>query len=69
MHFNTLEDYLAFEASLRSFGQEPNAEMLAEKTRLEAAQNVNEDEYIFGTMAAHIVLERPLRPAPTLFAV
>jgi hypothetical protein len=53
MHFDTLEAYLAFEAQLRSFGQEPNAEMLAEKARLEAAQHVNEDEYIFGTMAAN----------------
>ena len=53
MHFDNLEAYLAFEAQLRSFGQEPNAEMLAEKARLEAAQNVNEDEYVFGTMAAH----------------
>ena len=53
MHFDNLEAYLAFEAQLRSFGQEPNAEMLAEKTRLEVAQNVNEDEYVFGTMAAH----------------
>ena len=53
MHFDNLDAYLAFEAQLRSFGQEPNAEMLAEKARLEAAQNVNEDEYVFGTMAAH----------------
>lgn len=53
MHFDNLEAYLDFEAQLRSFGQEPNAEMLAEKARLEAAQNVNEDEYVFGTMAAH----------------
>ncbi|MBR5729017.1 MAG: hypothetical protein IKX61_02250 [Prevotella sp.] len=53
MHFDNLEAYLAFEAQLRSFGQEPNAEMLAEKARLEAAQNVSEEEYIFGTMAAH----------------
>ena len=53
MHFDNLEAYLAFEVQLRSFGQEPNAEMLAEKARLEAAQNVNEDEYVFGTMAAH----------------
>ena len=53
MHFDNLEAYLAFEAQLRSFGQEPNAEMLAEKARLEAAQNVNEDEYVFGTMATH----------------
>ena len=53
MHFDNLEAYLDFEAQLRSFGQEPNAEMLAEKARLEAAQNVSEEEYIFGTMAAH----------------
>ncbi|OYP68074.1 Z1 domain-containing protein [Prevotella sp. P5-64] len=53
MHFDNLDAYLAFEAQLRSFGQEPNAEMLAEKARLEAVQNVNEDEYVFGTMAAH----------------
>lgn len=53
MHFDNLESYLAFEAQLRSFGQEPNEEMLAEKARLEAAQNVNEDEYVFGTMAVH----------------
>ena len=53
MHFETLEAYLAFEAQLRSFGQEPNEEMLVEKARLEAAQHVNEDEYIFGTMAVH----------------
>ena len=53
MHIDNLEAYLAFEAQLRSFGQEPNAEMLAEKARLEAAQNVSEDEYVFGTMAAH----------------
>jgi len=53
MHFNTLEDYQAFEAQLRSFGQEPNAEMLAEKSRLEAAQNLNGEEYIFGTMKVH----------------
>lgn len=53
MHFDNLEAYLDFEAQLRSFGQEPNAEMLAEKARLETAQNVNEDEYVFGTMAAH----------------
>ena len=53
MHFNTLDDYLAFEAQLRSFGQEPNAEMLAEKSRLEAAQNLNDEEYIFGTMKVH----------------
>ena len=53
MHFDNLDAYLAFETQLRSFGQEPNAEMLAEKARLEAAQNVNEDEYIFSTMAAH----------------
>ena len=44
MHFDNLDAYLAFEAQLRSFGQEPNAEMLAEKARLEAVQNVNEDE-------------------------
>ena len=53
MHFNTLDEYLAFEAQLRSFGQEPNAEMLAERSRLEAAQNVNDKEYIFGTMKIH----------------
>ena len=53
MHFDNLDAYLAFEAQLRSFGQEPNEEMLAEKARLEAAQNVNEDEYVFGTMAVH----------------
>ena len=53
MHFDNLDAYLAFEANLRRFGQEPNAEMLAEKARLEAVQNVNEDEYVFGTMAAH----------------
>ena len=53
MHFNTLDDYLAFEAQLRSFGQEPNAEMLAEKSRLEAAQNLNDEEYIFGTLKVH----------------
>jgi len=53
MHFDILDAYLAFETQLRSFGQEPNADMLAEKARLEAAQNVNEDEYVFGTMAAH----------------
>ena len=28
MHFETLEAYLAFEAQLRGFGQEPTAEML-----------------------------------------
>ncbi len=53
MHFDNLDAYLNFEAQLRSFGQEPNAEMLAEKARLEAAQNMNEGEYVFGTMAAH----------------
>ena len=53
MHFETLEAYLAFEAQLRGFGQEPTAEMLAEKARLEAAQNVRDDEYMFSTMAAH----------------
>ena len=53
MHFETLEAYMAFEAQLRSFGQEPNAEMLAEKARLEAAQNVNEDELIFSTLAVN----------------
>ena len=52
MHFDNLEAYLDFEAQLRSFGQEPNAEMLAEKARLEAAQNVNEDEYVFGTISS-----------------
>lgn len=53
MHFDNLEAYLDFEAQLRSFGQEPNAEMLAEKARLEAAQHVNDGEYMFSTMAAH----------------
>ena len=59
MHFETLEAYLAFEAQLRGFGQEPTAEMLAEKARLEAAQNVRDDEYIFSTMAAHNVFMTP----------
>lgn len=53
MHFETLDDYLKFEAQLIGFGQEPNEEMLAEKARLEAAQNMSDKEYIFSTMAVH----------------
>ena len=53
MHFNTLEAYLAFENQLRSFGQEPTAEMLSEKARLEELANPNQAEYIFSTMKAH----------------
>lgn len=53
MHFDTLEAYLAFESQLRSFGQEPTPEMLAEKARLEELANPNQDEYIFSTMKAH----------------
>ena len=52
MPFNTLEEYLAFENNLRSFGTEPSAEMLREKRRLEEAQNTSSDEFIFSTMAA-----------------
>lgn len=53
MHFETLESYLDFENRLRSFGQEPNEEMLREKARLEELANPNQDEYIFSTMKAH----------------
>ena len=51
--FEKLIDCLNFMEQLKGFGMQPTPELLAEKERLEALENVNSDEYIFGTMKMH----------------
>ena len=48
--FNKLIDCLNFIDQMKSFGIEPTPELLAEKERLEAMENLNSEEYIFSTM-------------------
>lgn len=48
--FDKLIDCLNFINQMKSYGIEPTPELLAEKERLEALENLNPDEYIFGTM-------------------
>ena len=48
--FETLEKCLDFINQLQSFGITVPPEVLAEKERLE---NIDDEEYIFSTMAAH----------------
>lgn len=48
--FESLEKCLEFISQLEAFGMEVPEQVLAEKERLE---NINQEEYIFGTMAAH----------------
>ena len=52
-HFDTLAECLSMIEQMKRFGIEPNAELLAEKERLERRLNIVSEEYIFGTMAAH----------------
>lgn len=51
--FEKLIDCLNFIEQLKGFGMQPTPELLAEKARLEALENVNPDEYIFSTMKMH----------------
>ena len=51
--FEKLIDCLNFIEQLKGFGMQPTPELLAEKARLEALENVNPNEYIFGTMKMH----------------
>lgn len=51
--FDKLIDCLNFIEQLRSYGMEPTAELIAEKERLEALENISDDEYIFSTMKLH----------------
>ena len=51
--FEKLIDCLNFIEQLQGFGMQPTPELLAEKERLEALENVSADEYIFGTMKMH----------------
>ena len=48
--FNKLIDCLNFIDQMKSYGIEPTPELLAEKERLEAMENLSSDEYIFSTM-------------------
>jgi len=49
-HFDKLSDCIKFIEQLNSFGMEPTQELLSERARLEALENINQDEFIFSTM-------------------
>lgn len=51
--FSNLQDCLDFIEFLTMKGREIPANVLEEKAILEAEENINEDEFIFSTMAAH----------------
>ena len=51
--FKTLEEYQKAIAAIKSTGLQVPQLFLDEMAILEAEQNIKEDEYIFGTMAAH----------------
>lgn len=51
--FSNLQDCLDYIEFLTMKGREIPANVLEEKAILEAEENINEDEFIFSTMAAH----------------